>query len=60
MDNNKRLFSEPHLTEYGRLGEITNHDPNTGQNPCNAEPNGKPPEWAKQGLSYDCMTIGSS
>ncbi len=59
MDN-KKIFIVPDLVEYGRLGELTNHDPNEGQNPCNAEPHGKPPEWAKKGSSYDCMTIGSS
>ena len=56
----KKQFTAPILTEYGRLSELTmSHDPNTGQNPCNATPRGSPPEHAKQGLSYDCMTIGS-
>jgi hypothetical protein len=57
----KKLFTAPELLEYGRLSELTNnHEPNTGQNPCNAHPNGSPPENAKQGLSFDCMSIGSS
>ena len=61
MENYRKLFSAPELTEYGRLSELTmTHDPNVGQNPCNADPNGSPPENAKQGPSYDCMTIGSS
>jgi hypothetical protein len=59
MENEKQ-FAPPVLTEYGRLSELTmNHDPNTGQNPCSASPSGSPPENAKQGPSYDCMTIGS-
>ena len=59
--NSKKVFTAPILTEYGRLGELTmTHDPNVGQNPCNAEPRGNPPEHAKQGPNYDCMTIGSS
>jgi hypothetical protein len=57
----KKVFAAPELIEFGILGEITGeHDPNTGQNPCNAEPNGRFPEHAKQGPSYDCMSIGSS
>ncbi len=56
----KTLFTAPELVEYGRLSEITSsHAPNTGQNPCNAEPHGNPPENAKQGPNFDCISIGS-